>query len=326
MTIRRLGAAVALAAALTLLACGEKKVSAGSPPPGASSTPAAGAAAAAPLQAAEPKAPPYTYPAPVKGHFKDANVGDFDLVDGLAFPGRGRAGTVVYVVNKPIASPVLVDSPCPMAMAQSLGALRDSGYVEVTLNAAGKSDYFAKGTAYGGTGHETDVGGRYWSAKLAKPAAGYFAGSVRHVDHGTFEFDLPVSRPKTAELSAGDKSKGMKTDESAPTPDEKAVTAAYMAVRAAALKKDLKALLQAQGFDERQIAAIRGLEGIDADLARFSDRFLEPGETGEFQNAPGSAGIVGTGKNSKGEKFLNYYTFAPCAGRLVLVGVGENPQ
>jgi len=44
------------------------------------------------------------------------------------------------------------------------------------------------------------------------------------------------------------------------------VTAAYVALRDAALRKDLKATLSALGFDARQIAAIRGMDGIDADF------------------------------------------------------------
>jgi hypothetical protein len=32
------------------------------------------------------------------------------------------------------------------------------------------------------------------------------------------------------------------------------------------------------------------------------------------------------GVNSKRAKFTNYYQFAPCGGKLVLVGIGLNPQ
>ena len=57
---------------------------------------------------AEEKVAPYAYPAPVKGHIKEINIGEFDLVDGIAYPAMG-GGTVVYVVSKPIASPMLVE-------------------------------------------------------------------------------------------------------------------------------------------------------------------------------------------------------------------------
>jgi len=30
--------------------------------------------------------------------------------------------------------------------------------------------------------------------------------------------------------------------------------------------------------------------------------------------------------NSKGAKFINFYHFAPCRERLVLVSISENPQ
>jgi hypothetical protein len=45
------------------------------------------------------------------------------------------------------------------------------------------------------------------------------------------------------------------------------VIAAYVALRDAALRKDMKATLSAMGFDAKQVAAIRGMEGIDADFA-----------------------------------------------------------
>ena len=52
----------------------------------------------------------------------------------------------------------------------------------------------------------------------------------------------------------------------------------------------------------------------------------EPGTTGEFQNDPGWGAIVGTGANSRGAKFLNFYHFSPCRDRLVLVDIDENAQ
>ena len=76
---------------------------------------------------------PYAYPAPVKGHLDDVNTGNFDLVDGIAYPASRGAGTVVYVTSKPIASPVLAGSPCPMTQARALTSIRNAGWVEVTL-------------------------------------------------------------------------------------------------------------------------------------------------------------------------------------------------
>jgi hypothetical protein len=306
---------IASVAMLAALACGKKQEAAtgGKPAP------------AATHRAAEEKPAAFAYPPPVKGHLSEVNTGDFDLVDGVAYPAKGGDGTVVFVVSKPIASPVLADSPCPMTQARALTALRNAGYVELTLDKAGWSDYFARGTPFGGTGREQNTGGRYWSSKLAL-ANGRATGSVQHKNHGGFEFDLPVSSPKLTEVSENDRSQQRYGDPLGVTPTEEQVTAAYQAVRGAALEKDLKALLAAQGFDEKQIAAIRGLEGIDADFAAYTDRFLEPGTTGEFQNGPGWGAIVGTGANSKGAKFLNFYWFTPCREKLVLVAISENPQ
>ncbi len=310
--------AIISCASILALACGNKEE------PAAAETP--GAAAPAPAQpVAEQKPAPYAFPAPVKGHLSDVNTGDFDLVDGVAYPAKDGSGTVVYVVSEPIASPVLADSPCPMTQARALTSLRDAGWVEVTLDKAGSSQYFARGTPFGGTSREQNTAGRYWSSKLAL-ANGRASGNLEHKNHGGFEFELPVSSPKITEVSENDRSQQRHGDPLGATPTDQQVTAAYQAVREAALKKDLKALLAAQGFDEKQIAAIRGLEGIDADFAAYADRFLEPGTTGEFQNGPGWGAIVGTGANSKGAKFLNFYWFTPCRDRLVLVTVSENPQ
>jgi hypothetical protein len=89
-----------------------------------------------PKKAVEEKVAPYTYPAPVKGHYKEINVGEFDLVDGIAYPATGGAGTVVYVADKPIASPMIAGSACPMTQARVLAELRNAKYLEVTLTMA----------------------------------------------------------------------------------------------------------------------------------------------------------------------------------------------
>jgi hypothetical protein len=104
------------------------------------------------------------------------------------------------------------------------------------------------------------------------------------------------------------------------------VTAAYKTMHDAALKKNLKGLLAAQGFDAKQIAAIRGLDGIDADFAMYADRFLVPGAADEVTVRPGTGYVRVEGANSKGRKFANFYHFAPCAEHLVLVSIAENPQ
>jgi hypothetical protein len=104
------------------------------------------------------------------------------------------------------------------------------------------------------------------------------------------------------------------------------VTAAYKAVHDAALKKNLKGLLAAQGFDAKQIAAICGLEGIDADFAVYADRFLASSAPDEVSVKPGTGYVRTEGTNSKGQKFANFYHFAPCGDHLVLVSIAENPQ
>ena len=279
---------------------------------------------AAAKKTAEEKVPPYTYPAPVKGHYKEVNIGEFDVVDGVAYPAPGGAGTVIYVTSKPIASPMLADSACPMTEARALTQLRAANFMEVTL-AHGASKYFAAGKAFGGSSREEAGGGHYFSSKM-KDDPDRAVGVVVHRLHGHFEFDLPLSSPTIHELSEGDRIHGIRSDPTAPRPAEQPVTAAYRAVHDAALKKDLKALLAAQGFDAKAIAAIRGLDGIDADLAVYSDRFLTSNVPDEFSAKPGTAYVRTEGVNSKGKKFANYYHFAPCGQRLVLVSIAENPQ
>ena len=75
----RLHAIVACVAALALSSCGKE-----------------GSAPAAVKKVVEEKVPAYTYPAPVKGHYKEINIGEFDVVDGIAYAATGGGGTVVY--------------------------------------------------------------------------------------------------------------------------------------------------------------------------------------------------------------------------------------
>src|SRR5438105_6035096 len=62
---------------------------------------------------AEEKVAPYPYPAPVKGHYKEINIGEFDLVDGIAYPPADGWDTVVYDTDKPSSSPIIAGSSCP---------------------------------------------------------------------------------------------------------------------------------------------------------------------------------------------------------------------
>lgn len=307
---------LACASLVLSIACGKPGGPAGPPAP-----------AARPAALAEPTPVPYAYPAPVKGHLDDVNTGNFDLVDGIAYPASRGAGTVVYVTSKPIASPVLAGSPCPMTQARALTSIRNAGWVEVTLDPKGKSKFYTRGTAFGGTGREEEVGGRSWLSGLDL-AGGRAKGTVKHREHGEFEFDLAVSSPKVREVSESDRMDGVRGDPQAAAPTEAQLTAAYDALRAAAAKKDLKALLAAQGFDDAQVAAVRGLAGIGGDFAVYADRFLSPGTPtpDEFQSRPGYGAVRGEGTNSKGAKFVNYYWFTPCGEKLVLVAITENPQ
>ena len=309
----------ALAISLLLLAsCAPK------PGPGtAASPPPPSPRAQTPTPAPTPRPTPQPG---LRGRHHEANTGNFELVDGIAYTASDGSGTVVYATSKPIASAVLAGSPCPMTEARALTSIRNAGWVEVTLDARGKSKYYSAGTAFGGTGREQDVAdGHYWKSNLAV-ASGRASGQVEHVDKGGFEFNLEVLAPRVTEVSESDKIGDKRSDPKGITPTEGQVVAAYKKVRAAALKKDLKGVLAAQGFNQKQIDAIRALPGIDADLAAYADRFLKPGTTGEFQGYPGYGAITGEGVNSRKQKFLNFYWFTPCEGRLVLTNIYENEQ
>jgi hypothetical protein len=149
---------------------------------------------------------------------------------------------------------------------------------------------------------------------------------VSYQARGKFEFDLPILAPGVSEVSEGDRVAGRRVDGSRRAPTEAQVVAAYTAVRKAALARDLKGMLAAQGFDAKQIQAIRGLPGIDADLQAHADRFMSPGTPEEPQTVPGEGGVMGRGENSSKAKFANYYSFTPCGEALVMTGIGENPQ
>lgn len=297
-------------------------VSAGCSAP-SSETKTASTPAAAPTTTVPAQVKPYVYPAPVEGHFEDANSGTFDLRDGIAY--TTGAGTAVVATEKAIASPILAATTCPMTYARSMILLRNSGFLELTLDAKGRSKYFSAGSPYGGQGREEEVGGSYWKSS-GKVADGRIAGKVDYRGKGGFTFELPVTTPAVAEIGFGDRVSGTRFDSGRRAPSEAELTAAYTAIRKAALAKDLSGMLAAQGFDAKQIESIRGLPKIDADLAAHADRFLSPGDGLEPDVQAGYGQIGAHGKNSKGEAFANYYEFTPCGDKLVLVGIGLNPQ
>ncbi len=323
MSLKNNGGRILVALGLLgALACGK-----GEAGPATSDASDAGATPKA-TPAAEAKPKPYTYPAPVSGHYKEANTGDFDLVDGIAWGPTLAGETAVYVTNKPIASPIL-GAACPMAEARALSVLRDARWNEIDLDATGKSRYFSAGTQYSGTSRSEDVGGHEWKFARREAAAEQIAGKLTHKYYGNFEFDLPVRKPSALEVSEIERMDGGLSKGDMTTPDAAAVSAALAKIRAAALAKDLRGWLAAQGFSAEQIAAIRGLEGIDADLEQHALHFLSPEtpkEAEETEMNPGTGYVRAEGANSAGAKFINYYYLVPCGDRLLLGMIGENPQ
>lgn len=291
---------------------------------------AAGAhpAEVAPAIAEAPKIEPWSYPAPVSGHFKEANTGDFDLVDGIAYPARDAAkGTVIFVTAKPIASPLLTDSACVATQARALKLLRNSPYAEVTLNSQGRSATFVFGTPYDGQGRGMDVGAREWPGRI-DATDGRAKGSVKHRHYGSFEFDLPIAKSGPHEASEDDRmaaGHAMWGGDS-PTPTEVEAFTAYGQTYRAVMDGDLGRYLELQGFDEAAVRSIRGLAGIDDDFRAHRDRFLDPGAPEEPTLMPGYASIGARGENSKGDAFANYYEFTPCGGKFLLTSIGINPQ
>jgi hypothetical protein len=308
-----LPALVAGAVTLFLFGCGKEQ-----------SAPAAPAPAAAKAPSVAEKIPPYTYPAPVKGHLtlEVSSGGSFDPVDGIAYTAAVGGGTVVYVVSKPIASPVLAGSACPLAQAQALAKLRNADFAEVTLDAAGRSKYFAAGTPFAGSMGDLTPGA--WSSKLTLGGARAM-GSVVHRKVGQFAFDLPVLTPQFDQISWRDTDTGRKVSPTTPKPSEQQLTAAYEALHEAAAKKDLKAMLAALGFDAKQSLAIRGLDGIDADFALFADRFLNPGKPDDAINRPGAGQVRAEGTKASGKNYVDDYYFDLCGDKLILTHIVEQP-
>ncbi len=165
------------AVVLVTAACSRREPGA---PAGAAATPVATPAA----PAAEAKPVPYTYPAPVKGSIHETNIGRFDLVDGVAYVAGDGAGTVVFASSKPIASPMLAGSPCPMTEARSIEILRNASWAEVTANAKGNSKYFAFGKAFGGSTFDESPGGREFRVYRRPSSPNRIVGTAVHRSYG----------------------------------------------------------------------------------------------------------------------------------------------
>jgi hypothetical protein len=280
--------------------------------------------------ALEVERPRFDYAAPVTGHFAEANTGEFDLVDGIAYPARDPAkGTVVFVASKRIASPILAGSACPATQARALVLLRDAHWVELTLDARGRSDTFGYGSPYGGQGRAIATGGGAgeWSAWI-RTASGRAVGAVEHAHYGAFEFDLPIASPAPGETSQDDRMAAgwAAWGGDAPVPAEADVVSAYAELRRAARAGDLRAYLRRLGFDTEQANRIRGLAGIEDDFAAHAARFLDPGEPEEPMLTNGFGQVGARGTDPSGAAFASYYGFTPCGGRLVLDSIGVNPQ
>src|ERR1044072_9380865 len=232
----------------------------------------------------------------VSGHIEEVNTGSFDLVDGVAY--RSGADVVVFVTSKPIASAALAGSTCPMTLARSLALLRNASWAEVTLDKDGDSPYFAYGTQYEGQSRADDPAGNYVSTAL-DVEDGRAEGGARHRDYGKFTFDLPLLAPALPEPSQRDRYDNRIWPDTPPLPTAADAIAAYQMLRRAALAKNLDALLTAQGFTTPQLAAVRALPGIEADLAAHADRFLTPRDLSpedEVRLHPSHAHLAATGE------------------------------
>ena len=281
-----------------------------------------------PADLALERAAVWSYPPPVSGRISEANSGTFDLVDGIAWPARDpRKGTVVFVASKPIASPVLAGSPCPVTCARAMTLLRNASYAEVTLDAKGRSETFGYGSPYGGQGRAFDPGGREWSAWI-RTASGRAVGAVEHRHWGAFEFDLPIARPGEHEVSEDDRMAAGHAawGGDAPVPTAEEAIAAYTALRRAARDGNLRAYLGHLGFDAAQAKQVRGLRGLEEDFRAQALRFLDPGEPEAPTLANGFAQVGARGTDANGDAFANYYELTPCGGQLILTGIGVSPQ
>jgi len=263
-------------------------------------------------------------PASVKGTYTDDNLGALELVDGIAWSSVSAGGTVVFLTTKTIASQAL-GSACPMTEARAMILLRDAAWVEVTPDAAGRAKFFTYGRTFGDSrgGRQADMGDHPWTITLRKAPAGKVAGALAYGEHGSFDFEMPVRQPTVAEISEAQAYDG--GGKGAP-PGLAAFTAAFQAVRAAALKKDLPGFLAAQGFSAAQITAIRALPGIEDDFARLSLRFLTTAKLGKPSFSGRRGSVTADGKNAEGKSFYNYYYLTACGSRFVLTTMAENAR
>jgi hypothetical protein len=266
--------------------------------------------------------------ASVKGKYTDDNAGELTVVDGVAWRSLSAGGTVVDLTTRPIASAVL-GSTCPVTEARALILLSDAAWVEVIPDAAGRSKFFTWGRTFGDSrgSRVGDMGDNQWTIKLRKAPPATIAGEVVYADHGSFDFELPVRQPSVAETSGAESYDDGPREVPGTPAAVAAFRAAYQAVRAAALKRDLPAFLAAQGFDASQIAAIRALPEVDADFARLARRFLTTEKLGKpaFKGRRGS--MTASGTNAEGKAFYNWYYLTSCGpGRHLLTTMAENPQ
>jgi hypothetical protein len=135
---RRVGCVVACCVALAAVGCDKVPTPAPKPP--------------APKVAEQ--VPAYTYGAPVKGHYKEINLGEFDVVDGVAYPAPN--GTACRLHHREADRVSRSRLGMPMTLARSHAPSRFA-LSRVTLD-KGVSKYYAAGSAFSGSSYETEVG------------------------------------------------------------------------------------------------------------------------------------------------------------------------
>ena len=134
-------------------------------------------------------------------------------------------------------------------MARSLAAVRDAGWVEVTLDAAGKSDYFGSASrtaaALARKRWQT-ITGRRPSARRAR-VNGNVIHKERAASTSTSALGAKGEGSQREQPDAGETGRPVRA-----IANERDLTDAYTAAHAAAVKKDWNALLAAIGFDATQ--------------------------------------------------------------------------
>lgn len=249
----------------------------------------------------------------VVGSLQEINVGRIALVDGLAWTGAG--GTVVRLLGKPVAGRRLAGSVCPTAHLAALELLRDAPYAQITVDESGRSAYLAYGRASGPSVTEREVSAREWKIRIETRRPDRLAGRLTHSSHGGFRFDLPIAP-------------GAQSGEASVEPlQPAAVLSAHDALRSAVTRRDLRALLAAQGFSAVEIEALEALPGLRQDLDAFALRFLDADAPADVaMRAEGTGYLLFRGRNPEGRPFANFYHFVGCRGAPVLVKIAVNPQ